>query len=68
MNSMNFIIASEKKWNKNLVGKLNQDTPFTWESINKKEDLSIDHLKKIIHSFPTLGPAAGTAIDLRVLQ
>ena len=43
---MNFIIASEKKWNKNLVGKLNQDTPFTWESINKKEDLSIDHLKK----------------------
>ena len=47
MNSMNFIIASEKKWNKNLVGKLNQDTPFTWESINKKEDLSIDHLKKI---------------------
>lgn len=44
---MNFIIASEKKWNKNLVGKLNQSTPFTWESINKKEDLSIDHLKKI---------------------
>lgn len=44
---MNFIIASEKKWNKNLVGKLNQSTPFTWESINKKEDLSIDHLRKI---------------------
>jgi methionyl-tRNA formyltransferase len=44
---MNYIIVSEKKWNKNLNQSLRNKMGGEWFHIDNKEDLNEDYLKKV---------------------
>jgi len=44
---MIFVILSEKKWNKDLITDLSNNTSHQWKLINNKDDFTIDNLKKI---------------------
>lgn len=44
---MNFVIVSEKKWNKDLAEFLNNKTNYNWILISKKEDFNIENLNII---------------------
>jgi methionyl-tRNA formyltransferase len=44
---MNYVIASEKKWNESLTDFFNSKTKTKWVLINKKEDLNLTKLNEI---------------------